>query len=340
MKEEIVNKYLEQFVETLGFRESLENNYSPLSTHFKNMYLVNMYVDEILSLYDENDINDYNPKDFEKMYIFDKLYLVKKFFSTINYKVNVDEKINTGELNPINFEFDMSDKNKWKKYLNANGGLHGQHRNIYFSNADLVLDIIIMIHELGHSVNKTNDSREKQILSEAFAIYTELNADEFLEERNYKLESKFMKEFRFNYIKKIASENICAMQLYDVFVKYGKVTKEYYEKEYDGDYERTLNSISNYETFFRMDQKLEYIFGTFLACYMFNKFREDYSFSENINIANKNMENINENCLEEILRILSIDKLDKYTIDMMKGSFQLYVKNYLNNNKKTNSLMN
>ena len=61
-----------------------------------------------------------------------------------------------------------------------------------------------------------------------------------------------------------------------------------------------------------MDQKLEYIFGTFLACYMFNKFREDYSFSENINIANKNMENINENCLEEILRILYIHMLISY----------------------------
>ena len=103
------------------------------------------------------DFNDtYDDTNFKKMDFFEKIDMVKDFFQSINMTVDVDKYMNDGTLSPSYINFDKEDK---KSYMKGKGKVDNNgNGDVTFPNSGLLLDSIIMDHELGHMVNRPTNN--------------------------------------------------------------------------------------------------------------------------------------------------------------------------------------
>lgn len=270
----------------------------------------------------ENIDNDNNIQDFKKIDFFNKIDLSKTFFEKINLNVDIEKAVNDGTIDCYETNFDL---NNIKSYLNGHvRGFDNNNFDVLFPNSGLALDLIIMLHELGHYTNKPNNEKDISILSEGIALYTELQSYDYLSELGYKSEVDFHKKFRMKKIYKDVVKYCDILPYFLTYINFGDLTKENFEKLFnDKDYYETINNIEYKDELFFSLLDMRYIFGILLATYMYEKVKEDFSFTENINKFNKNLTKVR---FDESLKEIGIENLDRYSIEMLSMS----MKNFIN----------
>lgn len=78
-------------------------------------------------------------------------------------------------------------------------------------------------------------------------------------------------------------------------------------------YDTTL-TIKSEDDLYRIERAFPYAFGILLASYVYEKVKNDYSFTQNINVLNKNL---NDATFEESLSCLGIASIDEDLINEM-----------------------
>ncbi len=272
------------------------------------------------------DFNDtYDDTNFKKMDFFEKIDMVKDFFQSINMTVDVDKYMNDGTLSPYYINFDKEDK---KSYMKGKGKVDNNgNGDVTFPNSGLLLDSIIMAHELGHMVNRPTNNEQIAIISEAVALYTELQFYDYLLKLGYKDEVLFFKNIRLKDTSKLSKLYSNSISILLTYIKYGAVTEKNFSCLFpEKNYFEVLNRIESNEDFYTISMGMNYVFGFVMATFLKRKVDEDFSYTENINMLNKRL---NSSDFTENLRILGISNFDYESINYISS----YLKDYLENSK-------
>lgn len=272
------------------------------------------------------DFNDtYDDTNFKKMDFFEKIDMVKDFFQSINMTVDVDKYMNDGTLSPSYINFDKEDK---KSYMKGKGKVDNNgNGDVTFPNSGLLLDSIIMDHELGHMVNRPTNNEQIAIISEAVALYTELQFYDYLLKLGYKDEVLFFKNIRLKDTSKLSKLYSNSISILLTYIKYGAVTEKNFSCLFpEKNYFEVLNRIESNEDFYTISMGMNYVFGFVMATFLKRKVDEDFSYTENINMLNKRL---NSSDFTENLRILGISNFDYESINYISS----YLKDYLENSK-------
>lgn len=272
------------------------------------------------------DFNDtYDDTNFKKMDFFEKIDMVKDFFQSINMTVDVDKYMNDGTLSPSYINFDKEDK---KSYMKGKGKVDNNgNGDVTFPNSGLLLDSIIMAHELGHMVNRPTNNEQIAIISEAVALYTELQFYDYLLKLGYKDEVLFFKNIRLKDTSKLSKLYSNSISILLTYIKYGAVTEKNFSCLFpEKNYFEVLNRIESNEDFYTISMGMNYVFGFVMATFLKRKVDEDFSYTENINMLNKRL---NSSDFTENLRILGISNFDYESINYISS----YLKDYLENSK-------
>lgn len=272
------------------------------------------------------DFNDtYDDTNFKKMDFFEKIDMVKDFFQSINMTVDVDKYMNDGTLSPSYINFDKEDK---KSYMKGKGKVDNNgNGDVTFPNSGLLLDSIIMAHEFGHMANRPTNNEQIAIMSEAVALYTELQFYDYLLKLGYKDEVLFFKNTRLKDTSKLSKLYSNSISILLTYIKYGAVTEENFKCLFpEKNYFEVLNRIEGNEDFYTISMGMNYVFGFVMATFLKRKVNEDFSYTENINTLNKRL---NSSDFTENLRILGISNFDYESINYISS----YLKDYLENSK-------
>lgn len=272
------------------------------------------------------DFNDtYDDTNFKKMDFFEKIDMIKDFFQSINMTVDVDKYMNDGTLSPYYINFDKEDK---KSYMKGKGKVDNNgNGDVTFPNSGLLLDSIIMAHELGHMSNRPTNNEQISIMSEAVALYTELQFYDYLLKLGYKAEVLFFKNIRLKDTSKLSKLYSNSISILLTYIKYGAVTEKNFNCLFpEKNYFEVLNEIESNEDFYTISMGMNYVFGFVMATFLKRKVDEDFSYTENINILNKRL---NSSDFTENLRILGISNFDYESINYISS----YLKDYLENSK-------
>lgn len=272
------------------------------------------------------DFNDtYDDTNFKKIDFFEKIDMVKDFFQSINMTVDVDKYMNDGTLSPSYINFDKEDK---KSYMKGKGKVDNNgNGDVTFPNSGLLLDSIIMAHELSHMANRPTNNEQIAIMSEAVALYTELQFYDYLLKLGYKDEVLFFKNIRLKDTSKLSKLYPNSISILLTYIKYGAVTEKNFSCLFpEKNYFEVLNEIESNEDFYTISMGMNYVFGFVMATFLKRKVDEDFSYTENINILNKRLNNSD---FTENLRILGISNFDYESINYISS----YLKDYLENSK-------
>lgn len=272
------------------------------------------------------DFNDtYDDTNFKKMDFFEKIDMVKDFFQSINMTVDVDKYMNDGTLSPSYINFDKEDK---KSYMKGKGKVDNNgNGDVTFPNSGLLLDSIIMAHEFGHMANRPTNNEQIAIMSEAVALYTELQFYDYLFKLGYNDEVLFFKNTRLKDTSKLSKLYSNSISILLTYIEYGAVTEENFKCLFpEKNYFEVLNRIEGNEDFYTISMGMNYVFGFVMATFLKRKVDEDFSYTENINTLNKRL---NSSDFTENLRILGISNFDYESINYISS----YLKDYLENSK-------
>ena len=276
------------------------------------------------------DFDDtFDETNFKRMNFFEKIGVVKDFFQSINMNVDVDKYLNDGTLSPSCINFDKEDK---RSYMRGKGKVDNNgNGDVTFPNSGLLLDSIIMAHELGHMANRPTNNEQIAIMSEAVALYTELQFYDYLFKLGYNDEVLFFKNIRLKDTSKLSKLYSNSISILLTYIKYGAVTKENFKCLFpEKDYFEVLNKIEKSEDFYTISMGMNYVFGFVMATFLKRKVDEDFSYTENINTLNKRL---NSSDFTENLRILGISNFDYENIHNISS----YLKDYL---QDVNGLVN
>lgn len=319
MTEKKVNEYCKEYVDWLKSRKN-DKITSFISNNIKEFCLVSNIVEENLREYEKVEEVEYDVNTFGKMNFFDKIDIIKNFFKSINMNVDVEKCINDGTLDPFYIDFKGDNIDKYMK----GHGIQDENGNVdvMIPNSGLALDMVIMMHELTHYIHKLpiDCRKETGMMSEAIALYTELQSYDYLNNLGYANEARFFKVYRMKKVHEYAS----LIYIVLTYVNFGSITKENFNKLFvDKDYYKTLDSVKSKEDFYKIESNMNYVFGLLLATYMYEMVKNDFSFTENINILNKR---IIYSSFNDILQMIGITKFDQETILNLSSFMQEYNK--------------
>ena len=307
-KEEKINLYCKDYIEWMNAKGNLGMDIFPFY-NLDSFYNVCFALNEAFKNYKFKD--DVDTKDFVKMDFFNKVDLVKDFFKSINMDIDVEKSLQDGTINPSFIEFNYEDMSAYMKKGRTNIDVN-DNGDVTFPNSGMLLDSIVMVHELGHYTNRLNHSPQSAIMSEVVAIYTELQFYDYLSNLGYDNETHFFKDFRLKDTKKLAQKCLSSISLLLTYMKYGTLNEENYYKMFpNNNYLDSLNKINDKHDFYSISMNMNYTVGFLMATYLYGKTKEDFSFTENINVFNKHL---NEHSFYENLNMLGVPNFDKENV--------------------------
>lgn len=319
MTEEKVNEYCKEYINWLKLRQN-DGITSFVSNNLSEFYLVACVVEENLREYEDTREVQYDTNTFYKMNFFDKIDIIKNFFKSINMKIDVEKRVKDGTIR--SFYIDFKDDNV-EQYMKGHGNAdENGNVDVMVPNSGLALDMVIMMHELSHSLHglTMNCNKQMAIMSEAISLYTELQSYDYLNNLGYINEARFFKVYRMKKVHEYASLILIVL----TYINFGNITQENFNKLFAGkDYYKTLEGIKSKEDFYKIESNMNYIFGLLLATYMYEMVENDFSFTENINILNKK---IKHSSFNDNLQTIGITKFDQETILNLSSFMKEYNK--------------
>ena len=258
--------------------------------------------------YNERKILIPKVSELSKADFIEKIKICNDFFKEINFNVDVEKYVKNGVVNPFNATLDFK---KISNYLRGHGQINKDNGDIIFPNSGLAMDLLIMLHEFGHAANKTSNENAKNILSEASALYVELQSYDYLSSIGYENEAKFMKSWR---MKMIYEDSKKYLGILSALLSHKDVT-------FKGKIDCTTLEMIKQDDFYRTETMMNYMLGLPLAIYMYNRVKDDFSFSENINIFNKNLTDFS---FEQSLNVIGIFDIKRDLIEKIPELIETY----------------
>lgn len=232
---------------------------------------------KMLNDFSNNFIN-YNLYEYEftKMNLNSQVELVKEFYEYYNINIDIDSLIANG---CINFKF--TDEIE----LKGNNSYVGkdEFKVINCTYSGHLVDSIILVHELSHYRNQTDNGRTitNEFFTEGLSIYDELLYMEFLKTKGYLIDSNLSFDMMMYTCNYISENNLAILKILNLYRKFSNVDKENYNLLYnDCNYEESIELMRSDIDYIDLYQQLYYCFGWFIGFYLHSKFDKklDYTY--------------------------------------------------------------
>lgn len=294
-------------------------------------YNICIFLEQELSIFFENNEFEYDLDGFTKKSFYENIELIKNFY--IKYKIdfNLDRLVFDGTVEFKEIEFNDYSFSGYNNIVD-------DHKSVTLYNNGLIIDSVILVHELSHLSNQSNKERTQvnNLITEAVAFAYEFIYLDYLFKEGYQDDSFI---FRYSLMKtfyQILTMAYPLLRLYYVYDKTGKISEENYKFvfNYSDDYEEVLKEfyeiISEDEN--EIFEVLWYIVALYLSIYMYISYKKNNNFLNKIKLLN---DNLNEISLEKALKIINLECIynDFYTkdnVNKIKESFELFKNEFKN----------
>ena len=312
-KQEIdINDYLNSFLNY--FHELRKLLFDNIGTFYEMAkFLKSQAVSEISrKQFDWNKI--------EKSTFFKNIELIDNFFKKNNVDFDIDTIIKDGTLEviPTNYDRVMYGLNN---YL-------GDHKSITIYNNGYVTDTIVWIHEISHYRNQTDEGRSQvnDLLTETLAHTMSLIFTDYLEEEGFSYEANIGRHDMLITFKAVSSNAYVLTKMYLLYETLGDTSRESYKYYYgsDDDYDEVKNKFkkivqNNNDAIFNI---LFYTLSGVLSVYMYEEYRKDNSFINNIEKLNTCL--LNGDDLQKCLSTIGLTGYNKESLDKIEKAYADY----------------
>jgi len=312
-----IESAMNDFIVKISGRNNIVYGQLPIFHNLSDKLIV------IISKFYENCSPNIDYEKITKMSLYEKLDIIKGFYQQLGVEIDLEQIIADGTLDFKYNDIFYDNENFPPLYIYGLNYYNNGHKSIDAANNGLVTDICLIIHEISHFRNQPEFKRNQvnDLLTETIAYTEEFIFADYLSKLGYKSDIYLLLRRSFilfyNYAKNMKS-------VYKMFILYeelGSISKEDYKYyfEDDKDYEDDLKQIqdaskNNFCGFFEQSW---YILAVFLAAYLYQKYKNDNSFIDNIN---KLHSQISTNNILECFSLMGLNSLNEKDINTISDS--------------------
>lgn len=279
-------------------------------------YLSELILNNLLPCISEELNVEYS--DFTNKNFFENIELIKGFYEKYNIKLNLEKLIKNGTIGYIDRidEFHIEGHNYYKDEMKL----------VDSCNNGLIIDSIILIHELSHLRDQPDNHRPipSDLLTEALAFTEELIFLDYLSTLGYENDALLFKKYLCSQCIGLAKSSISMFRLGSVFANFSNLSSTSYKLYFDSldNYEKDLENLSKYPTnirWFLSDSW--YTLGYTLAIYMYYEFKKDNSFMDNIKMLH---DVINTHDIFSCLKLMNLRNFSSEDFDKIESSIKCF----------------
>lgn len=217
----------------------------------------------------------------------EKINIIDDFFASLNISFDLQKILVDGT-----FDIKTSEKNGQLIMPEKDGyySKNAEHFCISVYNNGLITDAVVWLHEIIHyrHLNKRNNDIAAHYLTESLAFTYELLFLDYLESRGYTYEAQALRPLEAINLFRNVYECYYAMQIFILFDECGCVSEKNYKELFDkDDYEETIKSYCRIVEKKDISSLIEYSIASVLSFYMYEEYKKDNAFLENIeNLCN------------------------------------------------------
>lgn len=305
MEEKIkeINKKLNDNIVTRNLEDNL------VFQNIEKFYNLAQKLRVVLNEFDKNVELQVYVDEVEKVSIFEMIEIIKRFYQEYNININVDDLIKTGII-----ESKLTNSGEEKFDLFGNVHIENYVKVLDFNNNGLIIDVPILVHELGHLRNLGEKlTQENNLFTESLARFDELLIVDYLEKNGYEEQ---MKNYKIHFFKR-ANNSIYMFEiifkLFFLYDKLGDVSKKSYELLFGktDNYNQIINDFYDYlknNPKPPLLQHASYLLDNYISCYLYLKYQENPNYIKDINQLNEKIKTYN---LTEILKFIGLKDLGK-----------------------------
>lgn len=362
MKENIdnsINKYLRSF-----YDEYYEKN-NLLFDNLKIFWKLIHFIHSLIEDYSENNCEKIDWYKISKVSLLEEEKIIDPFYEKLNINFKLNDIIEDGTLEIHTRTIEELIESK-KRHISVNGinQYQGEHKTIEIYNNGLITDSITLVHEISHYRNQSDEGRTQinNLFTEALAFAEELIYIDYLRGLGYGYEAYSFQYMTILTFYHIICDSYPLIKICLLYYELGAISKENYKLYYkdDSDYDIILSDfkeimtaneakyknlgkelledkeqLSNFNK--EMRNTLWYVLAAPLSIYMYEKYKNNNNYIDNIKKLNDTImnNNINNKTVVECLNVIGISNYDEESLDKIKLSFESYIKELKENKNKT-----
>lgn len=305
-----------------------------------------------LGSYIINNTQQINWNKIKKSTFIEYAPIIDNFYKELNININLNELIENGtiDLYPRTIEELIEVKGKC---LNGVNDYEDNHKTIYVYNNGLITDSITLVHELSHYRNQPDIKRNQinNLFTEALAFTEELIYLDYIGELGYTYESNIFKHRIIETFYYIIVDTYPLVKLHLLYNEIGNISKENYEILFKfNDYDQIINTfkeiikdtktnINNFDKDIIEDKEimnklrtdfindLLYTVAAPLSIYMYEEYKKDNNFINNIKQLNDIIMNNDKNnkTVVECLNAIGLSNYNDESLNKIKEAYKSYI---------------
>ena len=314
-----------------------------------------------LGNYIENNKEETDWNKIKKSTFIEYAPIIDKFYKELNININLNELIENGTIDLYTRSLEELIEVKGK-CLNGFNDYEGKYKTVYIYNNGLITDSITLVHELSHYRNQPDIKRNQvnNLFTEALAFTEELIYLDYIDNLGYTYESNIFKHRIIETFYYIIVDTYPLVKLHLLYNEIGKISKEDYELLFKmNDYDNIINTfkeiikdtktninnfdkdiLNNKEIMDKLNDNfisdIMYILAAPLSIYMYEEYKKDNNFINNIKLLNDTLmnNNTNDKTVVECLNIIGLSNYKDESLNKIKEAYKSYIKKLENTEKE------
>ncbi len=315
--------------------------YSAVYNNLELFYKLSCIIEDVLYSYVHILKEDMNYSKLTKMTLFDKLNIIDRFYKDHGIEFDLNKHINDGTIDfkyydHLNIDKDLGNS-KEQYFINGTNYYENSKKLVDIGNPGFVTDILVSIHELSHLRDQPDNRRNEinDLLTEALAYAEELICMDYLASLGYQEEMLLWKKQLYYTFYFFARDARAKYKTFLLFQKLGILSLSSYELFYGNNdlYKENILYMSQFteKNNFNLYYHSWYIMGSILGNYLYNEYKKDSSFMQNIILLHDRIKDSN---MLECLELMNLTDLGNEDIEKLANSLEKAVKELTQNNKK------
>lgn len=305
-----------------------------------------------LGSYIINNTRQINWNKIKKSTFIEYAPIIDNFYKELNININLNELIENGTIDLYSRAIEELIEAKGK-CLNGVNEYEDDHKAIYIYNNGLITDSITLVHEISHYRNQPDIKRNQinNLFTEALAFTEELIYLDYISELGYTYESNIFKHRIIETFYYIIVDTYPLVKLHLLYNEIGNISEENYEMLFKfNDYDQIINTfkeiikdtktnINNFDKDIIEDKEimhklrtdfindLLYTVAAPLSIYMYEEYKKDNNFINNIKQLNDIIMNNDKNnkTVVECLNIIGLSNYNDESLNKVSKSFKSYI---------------
>lgn len=323
--EEKINRFLNSFLNYHQYRNNLV--FDNLEVFWSLMHFVHRQIFSYQHIDDNSNKIDWYKAS--KSSFLEQEKIIDSFYRSINVDFKLDDIIKNGVLQITTESLeDMINRRGKKMNVEGRNIYRDGHKSVEVYSSGVITNSITWVHEISHYRNQPEEKRNQvnNLFTESLAFTEELMYIDYLDNLGYHYEADYFKHNIISNFRYILNDGYPIVKIFLLYYMTGEISKESYKLYYksDSDYEeivKDFNTIIMHEPDIIFDV-LYYSLAIALSIYMYDSYRRDNAFLNNIKKLNDNLDKMSVN---ECLWIVGLSGYNEESLEKIKVSFANYI---------------